>query len=136
MVISPRNFILGQGVKKEFIVHSSKVSTSTENLVSIPLSLDYDGLSLAKDDKEIPSSEALGSLKLFTVISYSKPKIALNNRKLNSSIENMILQVVAGKLFYKASLFILQKESSQWFWQYCNSSILDWISTRVLRILI
>ena len=33
MVISPRNFILGQGVKKEFIVHSSKVSTSTENLV-------------------------------------------------------------------------------------------------------
>ena len=73
MVISPRNFILGQGVKKEFIVHSSKVSTSTENLVSIPLSLDYDGLSLAKDDKEIPSDEALGSLKGFTVITYSKP---------------------------------------------------------------
>jgi len=65
--------------KKEFIVHSSKVSTSTENLVSIPLSLDYDGLSLAKDDKEIPSCEDLDRLKL---------------------------QVVAGKLFYKATLFV------------------------------
>ena len=71
MVISPRNFILGQGVKKEFIVHSSKVSTSTENLVSIPLSLDYDGLSLAKDEKDFLSCEALGSVKFFAVISYS-----------------------------------------------------------------
>ena len=69
MVISPRNFILGQCIKKEFIVHSSKVSTSTENLVSIPLSLDYDGLSLAddkrddiKDNEKIPCCEALGSL--------------------------------------------------------------------------
>ena len=72
MVLSPRNFILGQSIKKEFIVHSSKVSTSIENLVSIPLSLDYDGSSLAKDDKETPSSEALGTLKFFTVNSYSE----------------------------------------------------------------
>ena len=68
MVLSPRNFILGQATKKEFIVHSSKVSTPAESLVSIPLSLDYDGLSLTKDDKDIRSCEALGSLKFLQLI--------------------------------------------------------------------